>query len=312
MPVIATPVFGASPGPAAGCSSQSILAATTTTQFGCAMPARMKAMSAMQGQTATITWTVVDADGKPVDLSTCGTFDPDDETTGVVRLIGREPVVLPNYPCDPSLDVVGTVDDPTTGVVTFPATDITARAGVYLVNVGVFNGDGELQLVNETHIVVNRSLFNSTEQVSGMPTIAEIRLQMRDSDPGDNPLLDAVQFDLAEIVACLESPILYWNESQPPIPQVYTTTTFPHRFHWTEGVIARLYLIAAHYYRRNKLPYQAGGVQVDDLNKDGDYEQIGQQKWAEYKQWVLMKKVQLNAEACIQSTLSPYSYMGSW
>lgn len=310
--VIGTPVVA--PPPATGtCSDQSTLRAPATKVYGCPVGGRRRAVQASQNQDAVISWQMIDDEGRPIDLATCGTFVANDPATGEVRLRTREVVSFPGCPSDTQLNIVGTVNDVTTGVVTFPVgTAGTKYAGVFLAEAEVYSTTGSLRFVNQFYLIVNRSLTGDSSQVTGMPSIAELRLHLRDSGAADNPLLDDVQFDLAELAAAIEKPILYWNESPPPIDQRYTTTTFPHRYYWLEGAAAQLYLMAAHFYRRNRLPAQAGGITIDDLNKSAEYEQVGRQKWDEYKEWVLKKKVQLNAEACVQSQGSPYAYRGWW
>jgi hypothetical protein len=304
MPLIGTPLPTL---PDVG--SPGVLSPRTTETFGCPANAKRKTVEAFQGQTLTLNWVVTDYDGNPLDLSTIGDFQEGDVDTGYVKLDSRE-AVLPWSDNSYRLDVTGSVTDLADGAVTFTIpVDATYRSGIYLCQISVFNTDGKLVVVNQFYLVVNRGLRGGdTTQPTGMPSIAEIRLHMRDSDPSENSLLDTVQFDLSELAACIERPILYWNEAQPPLGGSYSTSTFPHRFHWLEGVISQLYLIAAHWYRRNRLAVQSqGGIGVDDLNKSAEYEQIGQQKWESYKSWVFQKKVQLNAEAAMQSSFGAYA-----
>jgi hypothetical protein len=313
MPIVTARTFGAAPGPAGSCAAQLTVTPQTTMVYGCPADARRKAVQVMQGVEATIQWQLVDLDGKAVDLTSCGTFEDGDASTGEVRLRTRETILYPGTAMDARLNIAGTVTSPEDGLVTFALGATGTRfSGIFLAEAAVYSSAGTLVFLNQFYLVVNRSLLGDPAQASGIPSIAEIRLHMRDSDPADNPLLEAVQFDLAEIAAAIEKPVLYWNESQPPICQRYTTTTYPFRLYWLEGIVSQLYLMAAHFYRRNRLPHSAGGVQVDDLNKAQEYEQLGKQKWDEYKQWVLMKKVQLNAESAVQTLSSPYIHSGVW
>jgi hypothetical protein len=213
--------------------------------------------------------------------------------------------------------VIGTVTSITEGQATFVLpTWATATPGLYMAEAAVFSSAGVLVFTNPFQIVVNRSLFgNSSQPPSGMPSVAEIRLHMRDSDPADNPLLEDVQFDIAEIAVAIEYPILYWNETPPPLNQRYSTSTFPYRFHWLEAIQARLMQIAAHFYRRNRLQFTSqGGIGTDDLNKAADYEAKAKEKWAVYTDWVLKTKVRMNAMGAIQSSRGVYDYSAdsSW
>lgn len=306
MPVIGTPILSAA---AAACSSQSTLAPVVSQVFGCETPAKRRAVSAVQGQAITIEWQFVDQNGRQVDLSTCGEFDPDDPATGEVRLKTRETVISPCASGDPELDIAGEVTDAALGTATFAlGAAATERAGIFLAEAAVFDGDGNMQFSNQFHLIVNRGITGGDQnQVSGLPSVAEIRLALRDSDPAGNTLLEDIQFDLAELAAAIEYPILYWNEALPPVKK-YTTTTFPFRFHWMRAIVAKLYETAAHYYRRNRLQFTTqGGVGVDDLNKDKVYEEVAARLWAEYKTWVLQKKMVINAQKAVQSSGSWYT-----
>lgn len=291
MAIIATPV---------SCDSQTVKEPTTAKVFGCETRARRKAIAATLGQAFTVSWQLVDDAGRPVDLTSC--FGDDEPYTGYTKLAFREASRMPDISL-PADAIEGTVTDVENGQVEFavPA-DSFVYAGVYLAEIAVFNDEDVMLFANQFYIVINRSVFNTTTP-SGPPTIPEIRLHLRDADPADNPLLEDLQFDPAEIAAAIEYPILFWNESLPPIKQKYSTTSFPHRYHWLQAIISRLYGIAAHWYRRNRLAVQAqGGIAVDDLNKAQEYEEKSRALWEEYKEWVIMTKRSLNAAAAIRSS----------
>lgn len=305
MPVEGTPVPDEQPTGLEECSAQVRVEPVVATVYRCPVKARRRAVEVAQGVAKTLDWTMLSPDGDPVDLSSCGSFDGEDSSGVTLRF--KETILLG---CgDPDFTLSGTVTDAAAGAVSFPLTTThTAKPGVYIAEATVVNGDGLPVFVNQFHLIVNRGLAATTPR-GAPPTIAEIRLHLRDSDPAESLLLETVQFDAAEIAHAIEQPVLYWNESMPPIDQRWTTTSFPYRFHWMEGVVARLYLTAAHWYRRNHLPHQAGGVAVDDLNKAAEYEKVGQEKWAEYKQWVLKVKVSINCGAAVQSSGGFY---GRW
>jgi hypothetical protein len=175
---------------------------------------------------------------------------------------------------------------------------MAARAGIYAAEITVFDSDNLPVFSNQFYYVVNRSIGQQTWVANCPPSIAELRLHLRDSGAKDNPLLDAQQFDLAEMALAIERPILYWNESLPSV-QKYTTTTFPYRYNWMEAAIGELYRIAAHFYRRNNVPMQGGGFTVNDLNKSAEYEAIADKKWQEYQRWALQMKVSINARSMV-------------
>lgn len=293
------------------CAGQSTRSAQTFQLFGCNLNSRRKAIQASMNQKIILQWVLQNEEGQPIDLTSCGDFDPDDPTTGAVKITIAESVLAPSGPV--LYAVTGTVTSAETGVVEFDVgTDATNVPGIFLAEAAVFNGDGDIVFVNQFYLVVNRGITGLRLEQNGPPSIAEIRLHLRDSDAKENELLEAVQFDLAEIALAIERPILYWNETPPPISQRYTTDTFPFRYHWLEAIVGQLYMMAAHWYRRNQMPYQAGNVSVDDMNKSQEYEQIGQLRWKTYREWVLQTKVRMNAEAAIQSQFSGYSYGKFW
>jgi hypothetical protein len=68
--------------------------------------------------------------------------------------------------------------------------------------------------------------------------------------------------------------------------------------------------IAALWYMRVHLPYQAGGLSIDDKNKAEVYWQTSQQLLQEWKQWVQFTKVRMNAEGAYMSQGSSYGNFG--
>jgi hypothetical protein len=137
---------------------------------------------------------------------------------------------------------------------------------------------------------------------SGQPhplTISEIRLWSRDWAPEVNDLLDEVEYKDAEIAAAIRRGIDLWN-STPPLLRMhtYTPSTFPaqYRSQWIDVTIGFLKIMAADWYERNHLPYQAGGVTINDRNKFQGYRQDGYQRMQNYQSWMKDIKVQLNMQ----------------
>ena len=73
-----------------------------------------------------------------------------------------------------------------------------------------------------------------------------------------------------------------------------TTKTFPFNEIWLKGIQAYLYRMAANTYRRNRLSYSAGGVSVDDNNKEREYAAAGSGMLREFQDMVQAKKVEIN------------------
>lgn len=126
-------------------------------------------------------------------------------------------------------------------------------------------------------------------------TDMDIRIWLRDTDPAANVLLDDFEFGAEEIRTAQTLTVDYWNETPPNIGG-YNYDKFPYRFALLRGTAANLLFIAANRYRRNEAQYNAGGLQFDSENKHQQYDAAGQRLWEEYKQWVRMKKREINAD----------------
>ena len=127
-------------------------------------------------------------------------------------------------------------------------------------------------------------------------TDMDIRIWLRDMDPEANVLIDDLEFSAEEIRTAQTMTVDYWNET-PPNVQGYNYDKFPFRYALLRGTAANLLFMAAHRFRRNEAHYNAGGLQFDSENKHQQYDAAGARLWEEYKQWVRMKKREMNADA---------------
>lgn len=271
---------------------------------------RIQAVSVAVGQKAVVQHVMRDLNGDPVDLEPC-------VPPGEVRLRIRE--VTSFHSSNPGVELACTLVNPpgNDGLVeTTLDADTVAFPGISKAEFALLTDavPPEVVFTNGIYIVVNRGQWGdpSNLQDTGPPTIPEIRLHLRDSAPEDNLWLGITEFDLAEIAACIERPILYFNESRPPLKIRYTTSNFPYRYYWLEGITSCLYNLASLHYNRVHLPYQQqGGLMVDDKNKFQQYAAIADKRWEEYKDWVQKVKVAINAMGAIQVVSSPY-YSTLW
>lgn len=284
--------------PASDCAASVVVTPAETLVNGQPVPNKLQAAQVRQGQPATVQW-IFRNGGCPFDYTDCLA------SGATFQLRIREELSFGTS--SPVITLTPTAVDATTGLI---AVDLTADAvkcpGIFNLEWGLLSSFGNLLHSDVGYLIVNRGQFAETTTEGGPPTVAEIRLHLRDSDPADNLWLGVVEFDLAEIAACIQRPVEYWNEALPPISQRYNTKTYPFRFHWLEGIIGGLYQLAAAHYLRTHLPYQAGGLSVDDKNKFNEYGTIGKEKWETYKDWVKHKKYSLNCTAAMQSSGSPY------
>lgn len=293
------------------CSAQSTLAPNTATIFGCAVQARTRALQVFQGLTAAIDWTFLDPNGNPVDLTSCGGFD-DDGSSVTLRLM--DAAITPNAAPWATSNTTGTVTDAAAGQASFTLSDqVTKYAGVFIAEASVQNTSGATVFLNQFALIVNRTARGAQfcPGRTGPPSVAEIRMHIRDSDPTESILLGTVQFDLAEIAHAIEMPVLYWNEAPPEVANFFTTLNFPFRYNWLEAVVGQLYSMAAYWYLKNRLQGQAGNVSIDDLNKYNEYKRVADEKQAKYEDWVKRRKVAINAEMAVQTTGSLYP-VGWW
>jgi len=189
----------------------------------------------------------------------------------------------------------------------------TTVPGVYFAEMALvcLDADGCEYIVfsNVFYAIIERGLWSAGARGNcalGPPSLAEVRLQLRDSSPAESFLLDNLMFDDAEIALSIQRPVQYWNEIPPPLNPLLTTQNFPYRYHWLEGIAGNLFLIAAESYRRNNLTYSAGGVQLNDQDKEPNYQREGERRWNDFRAFVRAKKASINLEAGFGEVGSTY------
>jgi hypothetical protein len=270
----------------------------------------MRAVTISQGQCAKITWQMHDKDGAPVNLSAC--FPTPTPTSPAYKIVLRlkEQIMLGENTAPKQIDA--TVVTAATGNVEAQLTsDLVAYPGIFyaemaLITLPESTAASCVIFSNMFSLIITRSTFGAME-VGGPPSIAEIRLHLRDSAPAESYLLDNLMFDDAEIALAITRPVQYWNEVPPPIG-IFTTQSFPFRYHWLEGICANLFMMVAEQFRRNQLNYSAAGLALDDQNKEANYERAGQMRWQAYREWVRAKKAEINLEGAYGEIGSTYQY----
>lgn len=275
---------------------------------GIASPSRRQAVQLPQNLVAWVEWIVRGEDGNPFDLTTIGFPAPASSSSAgssgngaEIRLRVIECLSYVGQQIHPE-EIVGEVLDARQGLVRARLTaKCVEQPGVYILEWAAYNPDGEMELVEQGSLIVNRGLTGD-RRYAGAPSVSEIRTHMRDSGPEDNYLLDTVEFDLAELAACIERPVQLWNNTLEFVPRKYNTTTFPYREQWLNAIIGYLHLLASINYDRNLQAYSAGGTSMQDKNKGPGYAQKGMALLAEYKDWVKQRKGQINLEAAFGST----------
>lgn len=273
-----------------------------STSYDVPLPERMTALVVADGTQPVVTWTLTDpATGAVVDLT------PYADSSGTNVPVGFRLKEAAWSGGRFLVDATATVGGPVVAPV-----DLTALrgAGIFLGQVAALDANGIPSVLNTFYLVVERSLWSRVDGL-GPPTFSEIRLHLRDSSPGENRLLDVRQFDDAEVARCIVQAIEYWNGANPP-GFYHTTQSFPYRAIWLSGTIAYLQKLAAEWYRKNRLDYSAGGIQVADLNKADEYDRQADQAIAAFRADVQSRKVSLNMEAGWGSVSSPYAHVGRY
>jgi hypothetical protein len=310
------------PGGDLSCTTQNVIAPAQTVLDGCPVLPKIQCHQINMGQSARLLWNFKNPQGLPVNLEACvddcaqssnsisEPLDAGGGTTCGVLLRIRE---LSGYdPQNDQLFVVGaTVLDPATGLVRsdhLPAGVVT-EPGIYMEEWAVISPEGLMLFSNQCYLFVQQGLFGITDvtrRYFGPPSFQEIRLSLRDNSGADNSLLDDVEFDAAEIaMACLR-PVRRWNEIPPPLTP-FTTKTFPFKEMWILGIQAYLLEIAAHNYRRNQLAYSAGGIQVDDKNKEPVYAKASMTLMQQFNEMLKAKKMEINTRLMWGGLGSAYS-----
>jgi hypothetical protein len=166
--------------------------------------------------------------------------------------------------------------------------------GVYWLEVGVLNAEGNLMAVFPCYLFVEYSSWAPDCSEHGPPLIDEIRLSIRDSDILENLLIDWHDFDLAEICLATVRVLQAWHDSMPPVRTSYTTKNFPFQELWKRGIQLFLFQIAEEHYRRNKLEFSAGGTSSNDKNRDREYKAAWQERFVDFTREIRARKAAIN------------------
>lgn len=196
--------------------------------------------------------------------------------------------------------------DPATSLATVPfdpaEADPPLRPGIYDAELVILDPEsGRPAFSSPFFLSVEPSLaeglYTPGRSSPGPITVAEMRMMLRDADPGQSRLLERLIFSDVEIVMALRRAVDQWNDEPPVAPGLRRTPqSFPDRSRWADGARAWLYQQLGEHYHRNNLAYSAAGVTVDDTNKFEFYARAGAQLERDYLGWVRMTKTALNRE----------------
>lgn len=310
------------------CAAKFILTPKQGTARGQPVLSRTQSVALKGGQVTSVDWIMRDQDGSPINMTTCDCL-PDSsssETAGSASSVAAECTRAVKFRMTEHLCLTagggGRVHyaavcetiDAETGHYRIPITKVaTSRPGVYFGQVALVeidaDGDEVILFANTFYLYVERSAWSQRHTPKGPPTIAEIRLHLRDSGPNENYLLDNIRFDDAEIAHAAVLPVEQWNELPPPVG-VYSTSTFPFRYHWLHAICGHLFLMVAEQFRANNLKYSAAGVQIDDQDKEVNYERAAQMRLGIWNDFIRKKKAEINLSQCWGGIGSPYGGYG--
>ena len=337
MPIILQPEEGVvpTPSPEPSCPTP-VVRAEVPILDGCPALTRLKAYVVPLGITPVVEHVMRDRKGNPIDLTAMMTGEPmntstdpagiflmenegilgqenaefDPSFSGRLYLRCRE-IVSPAGPNNPVLQSEGWCVSAASGTIRFQLLpDMVCRAGIYQLSIAVADAVNNTLAVDNPVLWVERSLFSMTANeggfIQGPPTIQELRQAMMDNGPAENMLLDAVEFTDDQLAFAASRPIQQWNSTPPPIRPPKDTRDFPFHEEWMSAICGHLFTMAAHNYRRNHLPYSAGGMSIDDKNKEREYAMAGKGLLDAWMDFVRSKKYEINIAGFMGSVNSIY------
>lgn len=312
------------------CMNQHVIVARTPTEPTTGSPVlrRTHAIDIRGEQKATITHTMRDVNGNAVDLRNCVCVPEGGSLSSLSSMSAGDcecpyKIVfrLSEYLSGGGKEYAAEITDAENGVVQVELLpEDTSCAGIYFGEFALVECDSDLSdnetgdttvlFSNHMYVHIGRNLWNNRMSCTGPlgpPSIAEVRLHLRDTDPSESFLLDNLAFSDEEIMQAIVLPVQYWNEVPPPLG-IHTTTSFPYRYHWLMAIAGYLFLTAAEQMRRNNLKYSASGVNIDDQNKEPNYEAAAQRRLQEFRAFVRAKKVAINVQGGFAELGSPYGW----
>ena len=269
------------------------IVADTSSVFRQAVPAKRQAFHIASGQAAVCRVAMRNTDGVARELATNDDEDPPvDETEGVsYRALTYDAIRGPRY-ATPSAAVI--VTDAQNEVDVAVPTAVARVPGIYIMDCGMFQDD-VLQFNQASWLFVEQSSWGDTRGRGKLPSLQEIRQNVQQSDLLENLLREEWVYDLADICAAAVRALQFWNDQLPTIAAAtFFTGNFPFPDLWQTGIQLFLFQAAEEWYRRNKLPYSAGGTQTDDMRRDAEYKQAWQERMAAYTEMVRSQKARIN------------------
>ncbi len=293
------------------CIPPNILTPETACHDGCPVLSKARHIIVPKGVQGVIAWPLRHPDGTSVNLSFCFPETPDQSVSESIShgADASEGVRTRFSDCDGAnlMEIAGAPHDVTTGTVMFAVPQqVYDRAGIYRMSIAVIqeeNGVERPAFIENALLSVENTLWGDTTQLTGPPTLDDLRIHLRDTAV-ENELLAQTEFDATEILNAIVRPIQQWNETPPPVAH-FNCSTFPFKYHWMQGTVGQLLLTAAHSYMRNNLKVNHGGVSGNFKDKYKEYLQVAQAYITEWTEFITQKKVEIN---CNSSGSMPSAY----
>ena len=166
------------------------------------------------------------------------------------------------------------------------------KPGLYQAHASIFDTLTNNLLYTAEYLV----LVDPFVPTNAIASIRDIRASLFDLIATDNELIGTLEFRDSEIIEAMSRTVDRLNTTG--LVSSFTFSTIPRELRWgfLRGVSAELLLAAGIRYQRNHLPYQAGGVSIDDKNKAAAYLQMAQLLQADFNDAVLSYKARVNIQ----------------
>ena len=165
---------------------------------------------------------------------------------------------------------------------------------------------GDLLVGNyRSYLCIRKGMTGSTNGPDAI-TAMDVRLAVMDTSAEANALLDDLEFSDMMIYHAVERAINEWNEVPPMLEHHFDATNFPWKEHLIKGAVGFLMQEVAYRYNRNRMQYNASGLQLDSNDKGPAYIAMAQAARKEWKDFVNASKTYLNMQECFGTFQLPY------
>ena len=119
-------------------------------------------------------------------------------------------------------------------------------------------------------------------------TVNEMRLHLQDTCAEDNELLGELEYSDKDIMNAMMSAVDFANGAMAGsgLAGNFTVANFPNRYFLKQGTGAYLMRSRAVALLRDTLPYNAGGISIDDKDKSRQYMEMAQPMKEEFNMYV--------------------------